>query len=163
MLHVLGVVPLFTKSLSKVFTPEGNSCQLSVKVTGRPEPAVQWYRNGQPVRKDSRHSVTTDGESSTLTIRNVGVADEGIYSVRAENSAGFATCQGELLMESKEINIYYTDPYINLQVHKCPYKDGLPSYLSNFSSSSPESMSIQFHSQSFAGICRLSHSKAWNQ
>ena len=96
----LGTAPLFAKSLSKIFTPEGKSCQLSVKITGTPEPEVQWYRNGQPVRKDSRHSITKDGDTNTLSIRNVGINDEGLYSVKAVNSVGYATCQGELYIES---------------------------------------------------------------
>lgn len=99
---------MFTKSLSKVFTPEGKSCHLSVKVTGKPEPDVQWFRNGQPVCKTSRSMVTRDGDTSTLILKNVGVTDEGLYSVKATNTAGIATCHGELLMESE----YFRGAYI---------------------------------------------------
>ena len=100
ILSSLGTAPLFTKSLSKVSATEGKPCQLSVQFSGTPEPDVQWYRNGQPLRKDSRHNITRNADSSTLIIRNAGISDGGLYSVKAINSAGSATCQGEIFIES---------------------------------------------------------------
>jgi len=108
--------PLFTKSLSKVSATEGKPCQLSVQFSGAPEPDVQWYRNGQPLRKDSRHNITKTADSSTLIIRNSGISDGGLYSVKAINSAGSATCQGELFIETDESSL--SSAYENGHVEK---------------------------------------------
>ena len=67
-------------------------------VSGTPQPDLQWFLNGIPVRKDSRHSIGKDG---SLTIRRLNVNDEGMYSATASNAHGSASCKAELFVESK--------------------------------------------------------------
>ena len=72
-----------------------------IKVKGDPDPELHWYRNGLPVRKNSRYNMSKDGETATLNIRNVGVNDEGTYTVKAVNKFGSVTSQCQLFVESK--------------------------------------------------------------
>lgn len=72
-----------------------------VHVNGFPKPEITWYLDGLPVRNDLHHRVIEDEDVNVLHISAVGVDDEGVYTVKANNTIGAAQCQGELLVECK--------------------------------------------------------------
>ena len=60
---------------------EGNSVNLTFKVAeGRPEPQITWLKNN-----------TLQGESLCLFFSEITNEDEGRYTCKAENAAGFST------------------------------------------------------------------------
>ena len=60
---------------------EGSSVNLTCKVVaGRPEPRVTWLKN-----------ITLQRESSSLFFSEITKEDEGRYTCKAENAAGFST------------------------------------------------------------------------
>jgi hypothetical protein len=72
--------PFFTQEPEQVYTAvESLPFEITVDVSGVPNPVFQWRRNG----------ITIPGQSTaTLRIEEVTVADAGTYSVRAANFAG---------------------------------------------------------------------------
>lgn len=72
----------------------GGNVTLSCQVTGAyPHAKILWLRNlTQPdtiIQPNSRHLISVNGQSSTLTIRNCSQdLDEGYYVCRAENPVG---------------------------------------------------------------------------
>ena len=78
---------------------EGNPAELSVHVVGVPKPEVTWYLDGLPVRNDISHQVVWEGDQVSLKIVPAVIDDEGIYTVKAVNALGSATCQAEFIVE----------------------------------------------------------------
>ena len=111
--------PAFTSQLISTSIVEGNAAELSVSVVGFPKPEVTWYLDGLPVRNDINHRVVWDGDNVSLNIAPAVIDDEGIYTVKAVNALGSATCQAEFIVECKYkrfervVFSYYFYSYIN--------------------------------------------------
>ena len=76
---------------------EGNSVNLTCKVVeGRPEPQITWLKNN-----------TLQGQSLSLFFSEITKEDEGQYTCKAENAAGFST---------KDIDISVKSVYVNCTV-----------------------------------------------
>ncbi|VDK64021.1 unnamed protein product, partial [Cylicostephanus goldi] len=84
--------PQFTESLRPVEIKETEAVQLSVTVTGTPQPQVSWYKDDRPVEIDAVRTIVKDEGSGhyTLTIKDSKVTDVGRYSCKAVNAAGEA-------------------------------------------------------------------------
>ena len=68
----------------KMFT-EGGNLQISVQVTGEPQPNITWQRGGVDIdeREDPRVTIT----GANLTLSNVQPNDAGEYKITAVNIA----------------------------------------------------------------------------
>ncbi|CAJ0570275.1 unnamed protein product, partial [Mesorhabditis spiculigera] len=90
--------PRFTDGLKGLEVEEGKPAQLDVTVIGKPEPQVEWFKDGQPVLIDNQHVVSKKDEQGhhSLVIRDVAKADLGTYTCQATNKAGKAETLGEI-------------------------------------------------------------------
>uniref|UniRef100_A0A7E4UT28 Muscle M-line assembly protein unc-89 n=1 Tax=Panagrellus redivivus TaxID=6233 RepID=A0A7E4UT28_PANRE len=83
--------PTFIDKLRSVEIKEGQFSELSVTVTGKPKPTVQWLKDGQPISPDGVHILeksSPDFNYYSITIKNAVVDDSGTYTARATNKAG---------------------------------------------------------------------------
>ncbi|KAI4891466.1 hypothetical protein NFI96_032851 [Prochilodus magdalenae] len=80
--------PNFSKHLSNATVMEGSPVTLEVEVTGFPEPALTWFKNGQKVTNDERVSLSHKEGKHALFIERAEERDSGQYVVSASNSAG---------------------------------------------------------------------------
>ena len=83
--------PLITH-LTKVNSSyiEGSAFNVSCKATGKPDADVRWIHNGR---------VKSSGiKTAHLTLRAISKGDAGIYTCRANNSAGITQKQLELVV-----------------------------------------------------------------
>ena len=72
---------------------EGDNANLTCKIVGGlPEPQVTWLKNEDFLPKEM---------NSTLLLKDVTDEDEGSYTCRAENVAGFFTDSKYVTVESK--------------------------------------------------------------
>ena len=77
-------VPVFTKVPSSLATPyEGSDFQETCQATGYPIPKLSWLRLGVPLPAGR-----TEVNGGYLTIRKVGLSDDGSYECAASNSMG---------------------------------------------------------------------------
>jgi hypothetical protein len=81
------ILPVITTHPESGTHVAGNTLTLTVAATGRPTPSYQWYKNGGALSNDGRISGAT---SSTLTIANLVLTDEAVYTAVATNAAGSA-------------------------------------------------------------------------
>ena len=68
----------------KLFT-EGGNLEISVRVTGRPQPTITWERDGVPIDEQKDPRVMITGEN--LNLSNVRPDDAGEYTITAVNIA----------------------------------------------------------------------------
>ncbi|KAL9964751.1 hypothetical protein ACROYT_G028432 [Oculina patagonica] len=69
---------------------EGSSVNISCAATGKPDPEVSWMRNGQ---------IKSSGKKITfLDFDRIERTDDGLYTCRANNSAGTKTHKGILVV-----------------------------------------------------------------
>lgn len=65
---------------------QGEPASIQCKVSGKPKPTVQWYKNGQPLalQRNARMSVT----SREINIKSTILEDHGNYDCKATNKNG---------------------------------------------------------------------------
>ncbi|XP_014640812.1 PREDICTED: striated muscle preferentially expressed protein kinase isoform X1 [Ceratotherium simum simum] len=81
--------PVFLRPLKDVAVCAGSDVRLRVVVSGTPQPGLSWFRDGQPLPPPAP-------EPSCLWLRSCGAQDAGVYSCRAQNQRGQASCEAVL-------------------------------------------------------------------
>lgn len=92
--------PKFVKKLTPIVTPDGYKVQFECKVEGFPRPQITWFRQTHIIKssKDFKMYYSETNEV-TLIIEEVFPEDAGTFTCVAKNSAGFASCSTELIVE----------------------------------------------------------------
>ncbi|CDW54858.1 DUF1136 and I-set and Ig 2 domain containing prot ein [Trichuris trichiura] len=78
----------------------GGETQFCVRVTGKPQPTVLWFKVG--FLSDSRHSIKVDRDNYFLLISDTCPLDAGTYECVARNIHGEARCRANLTLSGKE-------------------------------------------------------------
>lgn len=81
--------PAFLRPLKDAAVLAGSDVRLRVAVSGTPQPSLSWFRDGQPLPPPTP-------EPSCLWLRSCGARDAGVYSCRAQNEQGQASCEAVL-------------------------------------------------------------------
>ncbi|XP_073734367.1 striated muscle preferentially expressed protein kinase isoform X2 [Callorhinus ursinus] len=81
--------PAFLRPLKDAAVLAGGDVRLRVAVSGTPQPSLSWFRDGQPLPAPAP-------EPSCLWLRSCGARDAGVYSCRAQNERGQASCEAVL-------------------------------------------------------------------
>uniref|UniRef100_A0A914WWW9 Ig-like domain-containing protein n=1 Tax=Plectus sambesii TaxID=2011161 RepID=A0A914WWW9_9BILA len=71
-----------------VMVEPGQSAEITVAVTGHPEPVIEWYKNKQMLIPGDKYLTRNVGQAFTLSIANASREDGGKYELTAQNSAG---------------------------------------------------------------------------
>ncbi|XP_034177401.2 obscurin isoform X2 [Osmia lignaria lignaria] len=94
--------PTFTKTLANVNCKDRDDLELKIRVTGIPRPTITWLKDGETIKEDSRHKITThvDGiVDSTFSITTFSHSDVGEIRCQATNVAGSAQSKCNLKMK----------------------------------------------------------------
>uniref|UniRef100_A0A480SFI6 Striated muscle preferentially expressed protein kinase isoform 1 n=1 Tax=Sus scrofa TaxID=9823 RepID=A0A480SFI6_PIG len=81
--------PVFLRPLKDAKVSAGSDVRLRVVVSGTPQPSLSWFRDGQRLPPPAP-------EPSCLWLRSCGARDAGVYSCRAQNERGQASCEAVL-------------------------------------------------------------------
>ncbi|XP_043433850.1 striated muscle preferentially expressed protein kinase isoform X5 [Prionailurus bengalensis] len=81
--------PVFLRPLKDAAVLAGSDVRLRVAVSGTPQPSLSWFRDGQPLPPQAP-------EPSCLWLRSCRAQDAGVYSCRAQNERGQASCEAVL-------------------------------------------------------------------
>lgn len=96
-----GEAPSLETSLKPVTVTEGSEVNLVCKISGKPQPKVEWLKGGKPVKPDKRVITDYDGKTSTLKIKESTLDDEGEYKCVATNNLGSVFTSAEVLVNEK--------------------------------------------------------------
>lgn len=81
----------------------GEPLRLEVQVLAVPNPQVQWFKDGQPIRQTVGFNFETQPNGTMcLSIDQVRPENAGTYSVVVSNPLGEATSEGIIEVEEKE-------------------------------------------------------------
>ncbi|GMT09123.1 hypothetical protein PFISCL1PPCAC_420 [Pristionchus fissidentatus] len=74
----------------KIVVEEGEKLVVASDINGQPRPEIVWYKDARPLSSssDDRVSISEDGVTYSLAIRDMTTADAGKYSITAENERG---------------------------------------------------------------------------
>lgn len=68
---------------------------------GDPFPEIEWFVDGDKIKKGGRFDFLTDGDLVTLRISETSAMDEGEYQCTATNENGTASCTAELIVNGE--------------------------------------------------------------
>ncbi|XP_076369536.1 cell adhesion molecule DSCAM-like isoform X2 [Tachypleus tridentatus] len=92
--------PIFTLKLENRKVVEENDVTFYCEFSGSPSPEITWYKGGIEVFDSSRVTIYTDNKSSSLTLRNVKMADSGKLECQALSVSGLATTRAQLSVDA---------------------------------------------------------------
>ena len=95
------VAPMFTKTAENVHVREGDRCQFTIRVKGKPSPRVEWYKNGRLLSEKEGVHLYRDGEKHSLIIKKSNSDYAGKFKCVAVNNAGEASCSAVLFIEGE--------------------------------------------------------------
>ncbi|XP_066572345.1 obscurin isoform X2 [Amia ocellicauda] len=91
--------PYIQETVEDLQVQMGAAATFSTLITGRPAPAVSWYKDGELLSASERIVLEQQGARFCLTVVQAETRDGGIYTCTARNAWGEASCKAELAME----------------------------------------------------------------
>ncbi len=82
---------------------EGEDAVFEAIVSGAPQPEIAWLKDKKMFDPSPRITMeyNTDTHTATMTIHKATQEDIGVYSCRASNPAGKATCTANVVVVRK--------------------------------------------------------------
>ena len=98
-----GQPPRFSKPIQPCVVREDDTCTFSAIVQGAPQPDITWLKDKADLVLNERHTTAFDKDTGvcSLTITHAIPEDIGVYSCRATNLAGKATCTANVVVVRK--------------------------------------------------------------
>lgn len=99
-----GESPKFLQPLKSQEVFEGSAAKFEVRISGEPEPDIEWFKDEQPIEEGGNFRIEFDDtDGFVLVINSARLEDEGMYRCVASNSFGKAISEAELLVTGKEL------------------------------------------------------------
>ena len=95
--------PTFLRSLVDAEVLSGTSVKFIVEVVGSPTPEVTWSKDGSQLDNDAKYSIESEGITYSLTVRDCGVEDSGVFKCVGTNPAGQVECSALLTVSTMAI------------------------------------------------------------
>lgn len=92
--------PRFLNELQDRVVLENDQCEFTVNVVGAPSPQISWFKDGFEIFSSRRTKITTENDTSTLTIHQAALTDEGEIKCTATNRAGHIITRMRLRIEA---------------------------------------------------------------
>jgi len=112
MLKKSEITPLYV--FSSFFFLPGDIVRLDVRVVGKPEPVVEWFKNGKQVEDEGRFIIIDevedqDKELFSLLIERCKLEDDAVYMVVAMSEAGKDTSSCHLCVTRRTVPEEFKD------------------------------------------------------
>jgi len=83
---------------------EGSAAKLEVRISGEPEPEIEWFKDEQPIEEGGNFRIEFDDtDGCVLVINSAKLEDEGMYRCVASNSFGKAISEAQFLVTGEEL------------------------------------------------------------
>lgn len=71
----------------------GETLYIEIPYSGKPDPEVDWFHRGNPIKPDHRTTIDNSDFVAELTVENAKLEDAGLYSLRLFNKLGSKDAQ----------------------------------------------------------------------
>ncbi|XP_051980649.1 titin-like, partial [Xyrauchen texanus] len=116
MFKIPGQPPCFTTQIQPVQCAEGSDVKFQYRVTGSPLPDVQWFKGGFQIKSSQTCSVVSNPDGSGfLTMNVIQQKDSGLYTCKAFNPFGEASCSAELIVFHKNVSVFHQQQLVQEQ------------------------------------------------
>lgn len=116
MFKIPGQPPCFTTQIQPVQCAEGSEVKFQYRVTGTPLPDVQWFKGSSQIKSSQICSVVSNPDGSGfLIMNNIKQKDSGLYTCKAVNSFGEASCSAELMVFHKKVSVFHKQQLVQEQ------------------------------------------------
>jgi hypothetical protein len=120
LMSASGTAPKFLEPIQPCVVVEGDQCCFKAVVTGDPWPEVAWLKEKQDLVLTNRHVVEYNEPtgSCSLVILGCSQADTGVYSCRASNPLGRATCTANVVVVPPNVEVTVTEKTTSVKKEK---------------------------------------------
>lgn len=94
--------PTFIRRMADTVAVTGDKVRFEVRVAGKPTPTLTWYKDGEELYEGRRVEIKEDGDTHTITLKDLVIRDEASYSCKAVNAKGEATDKARLTVKEPE-------------------------------------------------------------
>ena len=88
------------------YAAEKGNVTLQCKPEGAPQPEFNWRKDGNLISSGGKYIIFDNGN---LFIRQVNLADEGVYKCEATNEYGKAEANGRLKVKLRHLKFIYSE------------------------------------------------------
>ncbi|OXB81604.1 UNVERIFIED_CONTAM: hypothetical protein H355_008766, partial [Colinus virginianus] len=120
----LGIPPQFESHPQNLEASEGQEIKFKSKVSGKPKPDVEWFKEGAPIKAGEGVQIYEEDGTHCLWIKKVCLGDSGSYSCAAFNPRGQTSTSW--LLTVKKQPIQYAHSTFEAGVAKLTVQDALP-------------------------------------
>ncbi|TNN69570.1 Titin [Liparis tanakae] len=122
MFKVSGQPPTFLVQIQPVRCSEGREVSFNYKASGDPIPDVKWFKGAFQIQPSRNCVVIANSDGcGAVTIKNVKQEDSGLYSCKASNQFGEASCSAELVVFRESVSVTHEQQQVTT-VQKKSYK-----------------------------------------
>uniref|UniRef100_A0A8C5TAV9 Ig-like domain-containing protein n=1 Tax=Malurus cyaneus samueli TaxID=2593467 RepID=A0A8C5TAV9_9PASS len=94
------VIPVFLQPPQDLVAETGQDVAISCAAQGDPRPTITWVKEGIQITESGKFHISQDG---TLSIQDLGVADQGRYECIARNPFGFTSSAMQLTITATNV------------------------------------------------------------
>lgn len=106
MFKVTGQPPTFTVEIQPVRCSEGGEVSFNYKASGDPMPDVKWFKGAFQIQHSRNCIVLANPDGSGfINIKSVKQEDSGLYTCKASNQFGEASCSAELVVFRESVSV----------------------------------------------------------
>ncbi|KFM71227.1 Muscle M-line assembly protein unc-89, partial [Stegodyphus mimosarum] len=91
--------PMFITHLYDQVIVVGDAARLEAKITGKPQPEVTWFKGSDTLEESECVLIKTDGDTYTLTLKDLKISDTSKYTCKAVNKYGEAKESAQLTVK----------------------------------------------------------------
>ncbi|KAK1875087.1 Titin [Dissostichus eleginoides] len=122
MFKITGQPPTFTVQIQPVRCSEGGEVSFSYKASGDPMPDVRWFKGAFQIQPSRNCIVKANPDGSGfINIKSVKQEDSGLYTCKASNQLGEASCSAELVVFKETVSVSRKQEQVT-KVQKKGYK-----------------------------------------
>uniref|UniRef100_A0A8C0UBR0 Myosin light chain kinase, smooth muscle n=1 Tax=Cyanistes caeruleus TaxID=156563 RepID=A0A8C0UBR0_CYACU len=120
----LGIPPQFETHPQSLEASEGQEIKFKSKVSGKPKPDVEWFKEGRPIKAGEDVQIYEEDGIHCLWIKKAYLRDSGSYSCTAVNPEGQTSTSWLLTVRNQPIQ--YAHSTFEDGVAKLTVQDALP-------------------------------------
>lgn len=77
----------------------GANIDLKVGVIAKPQPTIEWYKDGKELEPGAQISISSTSDSACISVKDATRLNTGTYELKIKNSLGSAYCAIRVLVQ----------------------------------------------------------------